>query len=175
MNAPAHARVGQRRLIAAIAGRNASSARYDEATANAAHSAGRIAATLGLTVLTGGLSGVMERAAEGAKSVGGTTIGIVPSSRHEDGNPFLDYILPSGIGIARNYLLANACDFLVALPGGTGTLEEICFALDVRRPVLSWGSWEIDGVQTIPFPDEPALHNALSELLAATLQPQEQP
>jgi uncharacterized protein (TIGR00725 family) len=161
--------LGNRHLVAAITGRRSSSPRYTPETAHAAFAAGRAAAELGLTVLTGGLSGVMEKAAEGAKSVGGTTLGILPGARHEDGNAYLDYVLPSGIGIARNVLLAQACDFMIALPGGTGTLEELCFALDFERPVLSWGSWEIEGAVKVPFPDVNSLKRELNKLIDSKL------
>lgn len=164
MSAPL--RFGGRKLVLAVTGRKETSPRYNAELAAAALAAGKIAAGLGLTVLTGGLGGVMERAAEGAKSAGGETIGILPGGRHEDGNRFLDLVLPSGIGIARNVLMASACDFMLALPGGTGTLEELCFAVDFERPALSWGSWEIEGARTVPYPDEAALAKALGELVA---------
>lgn len=158
-------RFGSRKLVIAITGRKESSPRYTLELAKAAVAAGRIAAEMGLTVLTGGLSGVMERAAEGAKVAGGETIGILPSNQHNDGNRFLDLVLPSGIGIARNVLMASACDFMLALPGGTGTLEELCFALDFDRPVISWGSWEIEGTRAVPFPNEDLLFQELTKLV----------
>ncbi len=163
-------RFGSRKLVIAITGRKETSPRYNAETAAAAVTAGRLAAELGLTVLTGGLSGVMERAAEGAKSAGGETIGILPGGKHEDANRFLDLVLPSGIGIARNALMANACDFMLALPGGTGTLEELCFALDFERPVLSWGSWDIEGVKKVPYPDQAALEKALADMVGEKMK-----
>ena len=163
-------RLSGRRIICAITGRKETSPRYTPETASAALAAGKIAASLGLTVLTGGLSGVMERAAEGARRVGGATIGILPGSEHRDANPYLDHVLPSGVGIARNCLMATACDLMVALPGGTGTLEEVCFALDFGRPVLSWGSWEIEGVRKVEFPAESVLRNALSSALGELMR-----
>lgn len=156
---------GSRRLVIAITGRKESSPRYNAETADAAFAAGRVCAELGLTVLTGGLSGVMEKAAAGAKSAGGLTIGILPGANHDDGNQYLDVVLPSGIGIARNVLLAQGCDFMLALPGGTGTLEELCFALDFGRPVISWGSWEIEGVQKVTFGDASALSTTLKTII----------
>ena len=163
-------RFGKRKLVLAITGRKGTSPRYTTELAEAALHAGKIAAELGLTVLTGGLSGVMERAAEGAKLAGGETVGILPGSDHNDGNLFLDLVLPSGIGIARNVLIATACDFMLALPGGTGTLEELCFALDYERPVISWGSWEIDGAIKVPFLDKVQLKNALQALIEEKLK-----
>lgn len=168
MSAPL--RFGSRKLVLAITGRKQTSPRYTKETAEAALAAGRIAAELGLVVLTGGLSGVMERAAEGAKLAGGETIGILPGGDHADANPFLDLVLPSGIGIARNALMANACDFMLALPGGTGTLEELCFALDFERPVLSWGSWEIEGARPVPYPNQENLAAELRRLIAEKLK-----
>lgn len=168
MSAPL--RFGGRKLVLAVTGRKETSPRYNQELATAALAAGKIAAGLGLTVLTGGLGGVMERAAEGAKSAGGETVGILPGGKHEDGNRFLDLVLPSGIGIARNALMASACDFMLALPGGTGTLEELCFALDFERPVLSWGSWDIEGAKKVPYPDEAALAKALGEVVAEKMK-----
>jgi hypothetical protein len=158
-------RLSGRRIVCAITGRKSTSPRYNQETAHAAFIAGKVAAELGLAVLTGGLSGVMERGAEGAKSVDGTSIGILPGNAHIDGNAHLDFVLPSGMGIARNCLIATACDLMLALPGGTGTLEEICFALDFDRPVLSWGSWEIDGVRKIEYPNEAILKESLREAI----------
>jgi uncharacterized protein (TIGR00725 family) len=164
---------GNRKLVLAITGRKESSPRYTMELATAAIAAGRIAAQMGLTVLTGGLSGVMERAAEGAKIAGGETIGILPGARHEDGNRYLDFVLPSGIGIARNVLMASACDFMLALPGGTGTLEELCFALDFERPVISWGSWDMEGVHQVAFPDETLLAQELRRMVDEKLKTKE--
>jgi uncharacterized protein (TIGR00725 family) len=152
-----------RKRIISIAGRRSDSKKYNDELAKAAFEAGRIVAKLGHTVLTGGLSGVMEQAARGAKSVGGLTVGILPSLFHRDANPYIDVVLPSGLGIIRNSLVASGADLMIALPGGTGTLEEICFALDYGRPVLSWGSWEIDGVQKIPYPDLTRLEETIVE------------
>jgi len=163
-------RFRRRKLVVAITGRKENSPRYNEELAQAAIIAGRIAAEMGLTVLTGGLSGVMERAAEGAKRAGGETVGILPGAQHDEGNPYLDLVLPSGLGIARNVLLASACDFMIALPGGTGTLEEICFALDFARPTISWGSWEIEGVRSVPYPDGEMLRSALLEIVNEKLK-----
>lgn len=163
-------RYGSRKLVVAITGRKGTSPRYTEELAQAAIAAGRVVAELGLTVLTGGLGGVMERAAEGAKSADGETIGILPGGDHDEGNRFLDLVLPSGVGIARNILIASACDFMVALPGGTGTLEELCFALDFGRPVISWGSWELEGVKKVAYPDAIQLKKELSLLVETKLQ-----
>lgn len=158
-------RLGGRQWICTVVGCKSTSASYTKAVATDAFHAGRIAATLGFVVLTGGLGGVMSAAAEGAASVGGMTLGILPGDRHEDANPHLRIVLPSGIGYARNYLTAVAADVMIALPGGTGTLEEICFAIDFGRPVLSWGSWELPELTRVPAGDVAALHGGLVALM----------
>jgi uncharacterized protein (TIGR00725 family) len=154
-------RLGGRQWICAVVGCKDTSARFTPAVSEDAFRAGRIAAELGFAVLTGGLGGVMSRAAEGAASVGGMTIGILPGDRHEDSNPHVRFVLPSGIGYARNYLTAVASDVMIALPGGTGTLEEICFAVDFGRPVLSWGSWELPETTRVAPGDAADLSRAL--------------
>jgi hypothetical protein len=136
-----------RNHICALVGCKESSQRFSPEVQDQAWQAGRLAAQTGFTVLTGGLSGVMTKAAKGARSVGGTTLGILPGMEKADANKYIKEVLPSGIGIARNYQIALACDVMIALNGGRGTMEEMCFALDFDKPVISWNSWELDGVQ----------------------------
>lgn len=138
-----------RNHVCAIVGCKEGSQRFTPEVQRQAFAAGRFAAMAGYTVLTGGLSGVMSKAAEGAASVGGATIGLLPGTNKADGNPYLREVLPSGIGIARNYQIALGCDVMIALNGGRGTLEEMCFALDFDKPVASWNSWDVEGAQPL--------------------------
>ncbi len=135
-----------RRLVCAVVGCKDGSRRYTPAVAREAYAVGALAA-----VLTGGLSGVMERAAAGAREAGGLAIGILPGLDHADANESLDVVLPSGLGYARNCVVAAACDVMIALPGGTGTLEEMCFASDFGRTVVSYGSWRVPGAARVPL------------------------
>jgi uncharacterized protein (TIGR00725 family) len=154
-----------RSWICAITGCKVSSPRYTPEVHQAAFEAGKIAADLGFTVLTGGLSGVMSRAAEGARSVGGPTIGILPGLQHADANPHLQYVLPSGLGYARNFLMAAACDVMLSLPGGTGTLEELLFAIDLERDVIGWGGWAIDQIEPVPLANTTAMRHKLINVM----------
>ncbi len=133
----------RRRFICTIVGCKETSDRWGPEIEEMARYAGNAAASAGFAVLTGGHSGVMAAAARGAKDAGGTTLGITTTDHASSANPFIDYVLPSGMGIGRNFLTALAGDVMVALPGGTGTLTEMCFASDHARPLLSWSSWEI--------------------------------
>lgn len=138
-----------RNHVCAIVGCKEGSQRFTPEVQRQAFAAGRLAAMAGYTVLTGGLSGVMSKAAEGAASVSGATIGLLPGTNKADGNPYLREVLPSGIGIARNYQIALGCDVMIALNGGRGTLEEMCFALDFDKAVASWNSWDVEGAQPL--------------------------
>ena len=109
-----------------------------------AQSVGREIARRGAVLLCGGLGGVMEAACRGAKDVGGLTVGILPSSSHDDANPYVDVALPTGIGYTRNFLVASAAHGVVAVGGSIGTLSEMSFALVKGLPVATIGSWKLD-------------------------------
>jgi hypothetical protein len=111
---------------------------------------GRALADLGVTVVCGGLGGVMEAVARGVRREGGLVVGVLPGYDRREGNPYLDVAIPTGLGHARNVIVAVAGDVLVALPGGTGTLSEIAVALRLARPVIGLGAWgEIAGVTQV--------------------------
>ncbi len=97
---------------------------------------GRLLGRLGITVVCGGLGGVMEGVSRGARETGGLVVGIVPSHRLEEANPWCTVVVPTGMGHARNVLTALAGDFVVALGGGAGTLSEMCFAWIHGRPIF---------------------------------------
>lgn len=92
---------------------------------------------LGATLLTGGRGGVMEAACRGASRAGGLTVGLLPDEDWRAANPYVALPLTSGIGVARNALIARAALALFAVGGGYGTLSEIAFALQFGRPVFT--------------------------------------
>lgn len=106
------------------------------------------------TLVCGGLSGTMRAVCRGFKSAGGTTIGIIPTYNKEDANQFVDIVIPTGLGLARNVLVVKSADVIVALPGKAGTLSEIAYALQFGIPVVSLGSWDIKGVIKVKTPEE---------------------
>jgi uncharacterized protein (TIGR00725 family) len=109
----------------------------------AAEEIGRRLAEAGAVLVCGGLGGVMEAACRGAKGCGGMTVGILPGMRREDGNPYLDVAIPTGLGEMRNALVVRASDGLVAVGGEFGTLSEIALALKAGKPVVALGGWEL--------------------------------
>lgn len=97
-------------------------------------------------LVCGGLSGVMKAVCQGFKQGNGITIGIIPSYDKKDANEFVDIVIPSGLGFARNVLVIKAADAVVALPGEAGTLSEIAYCLQFNIPVIDLGSWGIKGL-----------------------------
>ena len=121
----------------------------------AAQQVGRLLAERGATVVTGGLGEVMAAAARGAKSAGGTTVGILPGETREGLNEWVDHVVVTGIGHARNLAVVASGDAVIAVGGGYGTLAEIGFALTLGRPVaVLEPGWRVDGTERASSPAE---------------------
>jgi uncharacterized protein (TIGR00725 family) len=119
---------------------------------------GRCIAEAGAILLCGGLGGMMRTAAEGAKSAGGLTVGVLPGPDKADANEFIDIPLASDLGAYRNALLVRSCDAVIAIHGAYGTLSEIAFALRLNVPVVGLNTWEVrrDGIT------DPGIHRVHS-------------
>ena len=104
---------------------------------SAAEELGRRLGEIGLTLVCGGLGGVMEAACRGCASAGGQPIGILPGEAWEEANPYVAVPIATGLGSARNAVIARAALALVAIGGGYGTLSEIAFGLRFGRLVLT--------------------------------------
>ena len=133
--------------IAVIGASDCSQDEYDTARA-----VGRLIAINHATLVCGGMGGVMEAACRGARDAGGRTVGIVPDTGN--GNPYLDVIIRTGLGHARNVLVVQSGDAVIAIGGRHGTLSEIAIALKQKRPVFGIGSWDIEGVVSCATPEE---------------------
>jgi hypothetical protein len=94
-------------------------------------------------LICGGLTGVMEGAARGAKKEGGLTIGIIPSENADDANPFIDIPIVTGLRDARNIIVVRSSEAIIAIHGKYGTLSEIAFALKFKVPVIGLHTWDI--------------------------------
>jgi uncharacterized protein (TIGR00725 family) len=108
-----------------------------------AEEVGRLVAETGATLVCGGLGGVMEGAAKGAKQAGGTTIGILPGHDRRTANRYLDHVITTGMGEARNLAVVSSGDAVIAVAGGYGTLSEIGLAAKIGRPVIILGGWRV--------------------------------
>jgi uncharacterized protein (TIGR00725 family) len=120
-----------------------------------AEEVGRLLVERGCTVVTGGLGSVMAAAARGAKSAGGVTIGVLPGESRRDANEWLDHVVITGLGHARNLAVVASGDAVIAVGGRWGTLAEIGFANVLGRPVVILEpGWELDGVPRAASPGE---------------------
>jgi uncharacterized protein (TIGR00725 family) len=125
-----------------------------EAELASAEEVGAGLASLGAVVVTGGLGGVMEAACRGARSRRGRTLGILPGEDREAANGWVEIAVATGLGELRNGLIVRACDALVAVGGGHGTLSEVALALKLGRPVVGLGTWAVHGVDEVTTPAE---------------------
>ncbi len=104
---------------------------------------GVILAQSQFTVACGGRGGVMAAVCQGAKSRGGRTVGILPDSDGTQANPWVDVAIATGMGEARNAILVNSAQAVIAIAGGYGTLSEIAFALKAQKPLIGIQTWDI--------------------------------
>ncbi len=139
-----------------------------DAELEAARVIGGLLAEKGCVLITGGLGGIMEAASRGAAEAGGIVIGIIPSMDERDANRHVTVPMPTGLGDARNLLVARSAGGVIAVGGRIGTLSEIVFALKAGRPVVGLGTWELDetrlGTAGIVKAKDPA--DAVEKILA---------
>ena len=107
-----------------------------------AEEVGRLIAEAGCILVNGGMGGTMEHTAKGAKSAGGTIIGILSTTDRNAANPYVDYAIPTPLGYVRNVLVATASDAVIALPGKWGTSNELSFAMIAEIPVVAIEGWD---------------------------------
>lgn len=120
-----------------------------------AEEVGRLLAERGCSVVCGGLGEVMAAAARGAKSAGGATIGILPGTSRDEANEWIDHVVLTGLGHARNAVVAASGDAVIAVGGSYGTLTELGFARIFGRPVVILEpGLDVEGIQRVSTPPE---------------------
>ena len=102
-----------------------------------AYEIGKEIAKSGSLLITGGLGGVMRAACQGAQDANGITVGIIPQNDPSHANEFCDIIIPSGMGLTRDFLNALSADGVIVVGGGSGTLSEICAAYMYKKPIVT--------------------------------------
>ena len=111
-----------------------------------AYEIGKTLVDNGYRVQSGGLNGVMKAAFAGAKASKeykeGDTIAIIPSFDRSQVNEFADIVIPTGLDILRNAMVANA-DAVVVIGGGAGTLSEMAMAWSLGKLIVSFKN--VDG------------------------------
>ncbi|MFQ5475619.1 MAG: TIGR00725 family protein [Nitrosopumilus sp.] len=87
-------------------------------------------------LITGGLGGVMTAAAHGAHDANGLTVGIIPQNDATMANKFCDIVIPTGMGLARDFLNALSADGVIVVGGGSGTLSETTASYMYSKPIV---------------------------------------
>jgi hypothetical protein len=128
----------KRKVVAVIGG-----SEPDQKSLEIARSVGSLLGKKGAIVITGGLGGVMHAASQGAREAGGLVIGILPTIDKETANPYVDIPIVTGMGEARNIIIARTCDCAIAIDGKYGTLSEIAYCLMFGTPVIGINTWDI--------------------------------
>lgn len=123
-----------------------------------ARTVGSLLAKEHITLLSGGMGGIMEASCQGSQESGGMTVGILPGTQ---GNPYLNITIRTEMGQARNVILIRSADAVIAIGGGYGTLSEISHALKSEIPVYGLMTWNIPGV-IICQNEEEAVRQAIS-------------
>ncbi len=145
-----------RKLIGVIGGSEAS-----PEILGLAEEVGKLIARSGHVLVCGGLGGVMEAACRGARAEGGLTVGILPGPVKEDANKHIEIAIATGLGHARNAVIAQASDILIAVGGRFGTLSEIGFSLGIGKRVIGLKSWDCDAAIIQADSAEDAMSKAL--------------
>ncbi len=135
----------------------------DQTVWDQAKEVGRAIARAGAVLVCGGMSGVMEASARGAKDEGGRTLGILPGPSRATANEAIDIAVATGLGHFRNFVIAQTADVLIAVAGKYGTLSEIAMALTLGKTVVGLGTWKIEGVISALDPED-AVRKALESL-----------
>lgn len=102
-----------------------------------AYETGSEVAKSGSVLICGGLGGVMTAAAHGAKDANGLTVGIIPQQDPSEANEFCDIVIPTGMGLTRDFLNALSADGVIIIGGGSGTLSETCAAYMHKKPMVA--------------------------------------
>ncbi len=124
-----------RRVQISVVGFDADSC--TEVAREAAYRVGRAIAKEGGIVVCGGLGGVMEAASKGALDEGGHSVGIIPSADSNQANRYCEFVIATGLGRSRNFVVAYSGDAMVVVGGGAGTLTEAAAAYQVAKPIVA--------------------------------------
>jgi len=102
-----------------------------------AYDVGEQIAKSGSVLITGGLGGVMKAASHGTHDANGLTVGIIPQDDATLANQFCDIVIPTGMGLARDFLNALSADGIIIVGGGSGTLSEVCAVYMYKKPMVA--------------------------------------
>jgi uncharacterized protein (TIGR00725 family) len=106
------------------------------------------------------MGGVMRAAAQGCRAEGGVVVGIVPTDSAADADPSVTIPVVTGMGEARNAIVAKTAEVMIAVGGSFGTLSEIALALRAGVPVVGLNTWRL---QSPAHPTDPVVRVSTAE------------
>lgn len=140
----------RKRIIAVIGAGSAG-----EKGAQQAYRVGQLIAERGAVLICGGLGGIMEAASRGCTEAGGEVIGVLPGDSPLTANPYVTLPIVTAMGHARNIIIAQTAEALIAVEGEYGTLSEMAIGLKLNKPVVQLGSWlQIDSGYRAETPEQ---------------------
>src|SRR5438552_1558996 len=154
-----------RKPIVAVIGGGSTASREGIALAE---EVGFLIARADAILVCGGLNGVMEASAKGAKRGGGFTVGILPTGNKADANHHIDLPIATAMSTARNLIIVRTADAIVAVNGSYGTLSEMAHAFDLGKTVFALRTWPMDkaGVESSLFVPVDTPREAVERALA---------
>lgn len=105
-----------------------------------AYEIGSEIAKSGSVLITGGLGGIMTAASHGSHDSNGLSVGIIPQDDASLANEYCDIVIPTGMGLTRDFLNALSADGIIIVGGGSGTLSETCAAYMHKKPMVAMRS-----------------------------------
>jgi hypothetical protein len=164
-----------RKLQIAVIGYNKD--RCTDAASKAAYEVGKEIARAGAVLVCGGLGGVMESACRGAQESGGMTVGIIPQEEFSYANQYCDLVICTGIGYARDFIVASSADGIIAVGGGIGTLIEMGVGYMTKKTIVAmagsggvadmYGGKFLDERQRVPITVAKDAKSAVEAVLVA--------
>jgi uncharacterized protein (TIGR00725 family) len=152
--------------------------RCTDVASKAAYEVGKEIARAGAVLVCGGLGGVMESACRGAKENGGTTVGIIPQEEFSHANQYCDVVVCTGIGYARDFIVASSADGIIAVGGGVGTLIEMGVGYMTKKTIVAmegsggmadmYGGKFLDERQRVPITVAKDAKTAVEMILSAS-------
>lgn len=121
--------------LIAVSGSNRSDKNLNKNVLEIAEKVGYLIAKKGGILICGGLGGVMEASAKGAKMAGGITVGILPYEKSK-ANKYIDIPIATNLGFYRNYILVSSADAVIGICGRWGTLNEISISIALKKPTI---------------------------------------
>lgn len=103
-----------------------------------AYEVGKLIAREHAILVCGGKGGVMEEVCRGAKEENGITVGVVSGNQRNQTNQYVDIEVVSGMtNAAEEALIISMSDGIIAIGGGSGTLQEIALAYRNKKPIVA--------------------------------------